>query len=492
MEFKKLQILPISPRKVEEERANRLWTKYKIALEGKEASAITCVGFLPVSPFDAFVGSATKLQLYDVDQQVVRKKFSMFKEVVRSCAIRSDGRLMCVGDEKGRIRVLEVLNKTVLRRLKGHGSAVHACEFSPNKTHVMSGGNDSKLMYWDIGSGTLVDSLKGHSDFVRSVYPCDDNTWASGSYDGSVRLWDIRDCTTSSSSLPHKAPVERVLALSDSRLLLTAAANVVKIWDLAKTDKEVYSITNHLKTVTGLCVTSDHKMLVTSSLDETVKWQDMTSHKVLHTYKLSSAALCLSLSKHDESFVTGTADGSWLIRKRKDARHIIVSNEVAQSNRQAVLRAGSLIGYSTVHNDEIVMETKRARLSRVDHLLRSFQYKAALDAALRDSDQQTLSLLEELTQRRALYVALRERVDRNSLVPLLSFLYKQIGKDPTYMYIVIETLEILLAENSWVKCTGDHLVLEGLRRIEEKIKFELQQHRILTSIQGVLDMILAI
>eukprot|EP00921_Rhytidocystis_pertsovi_P015320 GHVQ01024398.1.p1 GENE.GHVQ01024398.1~~GHVQ01024398.1.p1 ORF type:complete len:184 (+),score=20.89 GHVQ01024398.1:124-675(+) len=143
MEFKKLQILPISPRKVEEERANRLWTKYKIALEGKEASAITCVGFLPVSPFDAFVGSATKLQLYDVDQQVVRKKFSMFKEVVRSCAIRSDGRLMCVGDEKGRIRVLEVLNKTVLRRLKGHGSAVHACEFSPNKTHVMSGGNDS-------------------------------------------------------------------------------------------------------------------------------------------------------------------------------------------------------------------------------------------------------------------------------------------------------------------------------------------------------------
>lgn len=56
---------------------------------------------------------------------------------------------------------------------------------------MASGSNDETVRLWGPATGTLQQTLEGHTDSVWSVvFPRDGRLVASGSYDHTVRLWD--------------------------------------------------------------------------------------------------------------------------------------------------------------------------------------------------------------------------------------------------------------------------------------------------------------
>lgn len=70
----------------------------------------------------------------------------------------------------------------MLRQLKGHSRPVHVTRFASDKTHVLSGGDDVTLRWWDISSGKQLMRLTGHEDYVRAAAAStsSSDTWASG------------------------------------------------------------------------------------------------------------------------------------------------------------------------------------------------------------------------------------------------------------------------------------------------------------------------
>jgi WD40 repeat protein len=56
---------------------------------------------------------------------------------------------------------------------------------------VASASRDKTVRLWDAGTGATLQTLKGHTDFVRAVaFSPDGKTVASASLDKTVRLWD--------------------------------------------------------------------------------------------------------------------------------------------------------------------------------------------------------------------------------------------------------------------------------------------------------------
>ena len=62
--------------------------------------------------------------------------------------------------------------------------------FSADRKLLASASHDKSVRLWDAASGGLVRTLRGHSDWVRSVAFSAANVLASAADDRSVRLWD--------------------------------------------------------------------------------------------------------------------------------------------------------------------------------------------------------------------------------------------------------------------------------------------------------------
>ncbi len=73
----------------------------------------------------------------------------------------------------------------------GSGGPVYCIAYTPDGKMLASGNDDGTITLWDIATGDVVGTCRGHGGRVISVAFSGDGKLASGSEDGHVRLWDV-------------------------------------------------------------------------------------------------------------------------------------------------------------------------------------------------------------------------------------------------------------------------------------------------------------
>jgi WD40 repeat protein len=74
----------------------------------------------------------------------------------------------------------------------GSFGAANCVSLSPNGNHVASAHEDRIVRIWDMRAGQLVGTLRGHTDWVRSVaFMLDGKGLVSGSEDNTSKYWDM-------------------------------------------------------------------------------------------------------------------------------------------------------------------------------------------------------------------------------------------------------------------------------------------------------------
>lgn len=53
-------------------------------------------------------------------------------------------------------QVFDANSRSVLRQFKGHHRATHVARFAPDRSHVLSGGDDVTVRWWDVTTGSQV------------------------------------------------------------------------------------------------------------------------------------------------------------------------------------------------------------------------------------------------------------------------------------------------------------------------------------------------
>jgi WD40 repeat protein len=173
-------------------------------------------------------------------------------------------------------------------------------------------GGDNVLLLWDLRTGRVVRTFKGHTDSVQSVAFSHGGRYAvSGSFDRTVRIWDVDTGKTVTICKGHTDPVRSVAFARDGdRVVSGGYDKTVRLWDV-KTGKQLGCFVGHLNMVTAVAFTPDGRQVLSASLDRTVRvWDVKTATELGRFVGHSESVWCVAASPNGEQAVSGGADNA--------------------------------------------------------------------------------------------------------------------------------------------------------------------------------------
>ncbi len=171
-------------------------------LEG-HSGEVYAVAFSPDGQFVATGSQDHSAGIWDVRTGRARRVLQGHADVVETVAFSPDAKLVATGSWDKSVRLWDVASGKEVRKLIGNTAQVLSVAFSPDGKLLASasGGwgnasvpNDTpapgEVIVWDVATGRVVATLKGHRDRIFGVaFSPDGKLLASASWDGTVKLW---------------------------------------------------------------------------------------------------------------------------------------------------------------------------------------------------------------------------------------------------------------------------------------------------------------
>ena len=213
--------------------------------------------------------------------------------LVNSITFSPDGRLLASGSSDKTIKLWEVSTGRLLKTLKGHVEDVNSVAFSPDGRLLAGGGDDSVIKLWEVSTGKLMYTFKGSWNGVLSIaFSPDGKYLASGSRDGILRIWRV-----STGKLLYAVEEENwvtSVSFSPNGELLASGVNyTIKLRDVS-TGRLLRTFTGHKHYTISISFSPDGKYLASGSQDDTIKLWDVSTGKLLYT--LESGYISISFS----------------------------------------------------------------------------------------------------------------------------------------------------------------------------------------------------
>ncbi|HEU4327857.1 MAG TPA: hypothetical protein VFS21_32265 [Roseiflexaceae bacterium] len=163
--------------------------------------------------------------------------------VVTALAWSPDGAQLVLGDDRGRLRWLELATGRWIGKPLIHSDRVNSLAYSPNGGWLASGSDDNSVILWQLSDkepqrvrqpGDV--PFQGHKDAVLAVGFLGDQLLASGSDDALIKLWNTDPVFTS--ARPYVGSASRAFVSmawsADGRYFITgdeARATAWSAWD---------------------------------------------------------------------------------------------------------------------------------------------------------------------------------------------------------------------------------------------------------------------
>ncbi|XP_065847112.1 protein SLOW WALKER 1 [Euphorbia lathyris] len=496
---------------------SKYWASFKSHKIENLVSSISSIVFSPVSTSKIFAAAnSASLSLFSSQTFSPTSSISSFSDVVSSCSFRSDGSLIAVADISGLIKVFDVKTRTPLRRLRSHTRPARFVRYPVlDKLHLVSGGDDAIVKYWDVAGEIVLLDLLGHKDYVRcgDCSPINGEMFVTGSYDHTVKLWDVRvESKKSVMEVNHGKPIEDVMFLPSGGMIATAGGNSVKIWDLFGGGKMLYSIESHNKTVTSICVgklmeneSGEEAMqnrIMSVGLDGYMKVFDYAKMKVTHSMRYPAPLMSIGVSPDCMVRAIGTSNGTIFCgrRKKENEEEKGVGDFMGLMNteepRRRVLRPSYFRYFHRSQSekpsegDYLVMKHKIVKLAEHDKLLKKFRHKEALVSVLsRKNPEDVVAVMEELVARRKLLKSVTN-LDEDELCLLLVFLHKYTTMPRHSGFLMGLTRKVIEMRSGDIR-SSDKLK-SHIRNLKRSVEEEIRIQQSLQEIQGIISPLLRI
>ncbi|KAI8079765.1 WD40-repeat-containing domain protein [Halteromyces radiatus] len=161
---------------------------------------------------------------------------------------------------------------------QAHEKDINTISIAPNDRLFATGSQDKLAKVWNVDTGDLIGTCKGHKRGVWCVrFSNVEQVLATSSGDKTIKIWSLKEFTCLRTFEGHSNSVLRVDFLTAGLQLVSGGSDgLVKLWTI-KTNECVGTLDNHTEKVWALAIRKDEKMITSAGADSVINfWEDVT------------------------------------------------------------------------------------------------------------------------------------------------------------------------------------------------------------------------
>jgi WD40 repeat protein len=203
-----------------------------------------------------------------------------------------------------------------------NNSSVVSLTFSLDDSLLVTGCDDRSVNIWDLKTGGLVNTLKGHTNWVASVAlsPCG-TMIASSSGDHTARIWNISFLDCHCVLEGHSGHVNTVCWSATGREVISGSSDTtIKVWSVSSFEC-LKTFTMHTSPVHTIASSPYSPLIASGSRDGAINVFNANTGDILHNIP-THGGLVKSIRFKDQEQIMYTKPGSFVIR------HLTKSSDV--------------------------------------------------------------------------------------------------------------------------------------------------------------------
>lgn len=249
---------------------------------------------------------STSTRMEEGEQPIIRmipnRPFKGHESTVTAGTVFPDGRRMATGSYDKTLRLWDLKDGVVVKKMEGHQGCVRAVAGSGDGQLIASGDKNGELIAWDGDTGEcLTEAIKVHSDWLRSLdFSPDSKVLVTGSWDGTTKLWCTKTWKMQGNPMICGAAVNCVRYSPSGERVAIATHCDIQIWN-PRTRKRIakFKAANDWGWNSSLAWTPDGTRLLSggSASDSTIREWDSSTWKQVgdpwrgHTDYISAIAV---------------------------------------------------------------------------------------------------------------------------------------------------------------------------------------------------------